>query len=152
MGGVRWASWRWAWGGDALGCRASVVGGGAWLVGGGAHCTVGVAPVGWEGRMVGIEVGALGVTPVADARTAAQGDASGLDAFFTRDGIVEAEEGLVGPDAVALVGALWALGTSQWVPLVWGRHARGLGGGGTVGIGRWGVAGRHSRRAAVGVG
>lgn len=35
---------------------------------------------------------------------AARGDANGLDAFFARDGVVEAEEGLVGLDALALVG------------------------------------------------
>ena len=35
---------------------------------------------------------------------AARGNANGLDAFFARDGVVEAEEGLVGLDAVALVG------------------------------------------------
>jgi hypothetical protein len=35
---------------------------------------------------------------------AARGDANGLDAFLARDGVVEAEEGLVGLDAVALVG------------------------------------------------
>jgi len=31
-------------------------------------------------------------------------DTDGLNAFFARDGVVEAEEGLVGLDAVALVG------------------------------------------------
>lgn len=35
---------------------------------------------------------------------AALGDANGLNAFFTGDGVVEAEEGLVGLYAVALVG------------------------------------------------